>query len=559
LIDEMKRDPDIKWVEPDIYMGRVLIPLATETGNGSQLMPWGTARIGATGKSAAGVDLFVIDTGVSNNDVNVTESIDLRAGTNEPADYDGHGTHIAGLAGAIDDEDGLLGVAPGVNIRSLKVLNGDESSEGDQVEMAAVIAAVEYVTGEKLANPNKPMVVNLSLGADVGTSKYNALDDAITASIENGVTYVISAGNQGIDVKNVTPAHVKKAITVGAYDVFDRFASFSNYGKEVDILAPGTDLISLIHASDQSDFDFIKMSGTSMAAGYVSGAVALFLADNPNANPKQVAKALDESGASVILNTPGSTTNKSVAVSSLMNTQLPPFFEYAIFAGKDLKLYDGLQVFAEEGALKNASVFSNRRLSIYGRQTKIEGFGYYKSKISGKYASAFHPPYNPTDLTPYRKVDDIKVPKFKASDHKKAATKTTTGNLKLSGHYTLGTRENPEIWYVSGNLKIVDEVTISGYGVFLVNGKIQIYDNLRTVSGTEETTLGLYSSGNINSYASDLAISAQVFSGSRIEILDNTTIYGNITATANINFYDNVTVHYRAALPILTDPIWPNQ
>lgn len=106
---------------------------------------------------------------------------------------------------------------------------------------------------------------------------------------------------------------------------------------------------------------------------------------------------------------------------------------------------------------------------------------------------------------------------------------------------------------------MLDEVTLSGYGIFLVNGRIQIYDDLATDSGTEETTIGLYSSKQINFFSSGVAISAQVFANGRIEMMDNTTVYGNLTARANINFYDGVTIHYRPASPVLTTLIWPNE
>ncbi len=75
-------------------MGRVLLPLATQTGAGTQLMPWGTQRIGATG-SANNVDLFIIDTGVSNDDLNLVEALDFRDDHKDATDNDGHGTHIA--------------------------------------------------------------------------------------------------------------------------------------------------------------------------------------------------------------------------------------------------------------------------------------------------------------------------------------------------------------------------------------------------------------------------------------------------------------------------------
>src|SRR5690606_3437560 len=97
-------------------------------------------------------------------------------------DQDGHGTHIAGTAAGSKNGKGVVGVAPGVRVHSYRVLTGKETSTSDELDASTAIAAVEHVTGYKLAHPNTPLVVNMSLGADVGTTAYNALDEAIEAA-----------------------------------------------------------------------------------------------------------------------------------------------------------------------------------------------------------------------------------------------------------------------------------------------------------------------------------------------------------------------------------------
>ena len=135
------------------------------------------------------VEIYILDTGVDNDDLNIVETRDFVADTtgdssledfglgilsNDKKDADGHGTHIAGIAAAIDDDDGLIGVAAGAPIHDFRVL--DENGEAD---FSTVIAAVELITQRKLDDPKTPIVVNISFGADVGTSAYNSLDEAI--------------------------------------------------------------------------------------------------------------------------------------------------------------------------------------------------------------------------------------------------------------------------------------------------------------------------------------------------------------------------------------------
>ena len=331
LLEDMANDEEIAWIEPDITVA--VHPLGVTHGSGasSETTPWGVARIGAGAGDASNVDLFVIDTGLSHsqNDLRKSNGRDFTTDPGGTADFRGHGTHIAGTAAALANGRGIRGVAPGANVHPLRVLSGfEEDNDYGPVELSRAIAAVEYVTGEKLRKPNTPVVVNFSLGADIGTTAYNALDEAIVASIETGVTYVISAGNDGIDASTVTPAHVREAITVGAYDQGDRFASFSNHGSIVDLLAPGVDVLSL--ASNRADGNngerTATMSGTSMSAAHVSGAAALVLQAHPHASPTQVARALSETAQATITGTPSATTNRTVWVGEggASDQALPP-------------------------------------------------------------------------------------------------------------------------------------------------------------------------------------------------------------------------------------------
>jgi hypothetical protein len=276
-------DPRVKYVEED---GIVTIS-TTQTG-----ATWGLDRIdqanlplnstyvyNATG---AGVKAYIIDTGINtaHNEfggraINGFDAVD---GSLPAADCHGHGTHVSGTVGGA-----TYGVAKGVTLVAVRVL--DCSGSGTD---SGVVAGINWVTGDHLAG--QPAVANMSLGG--GASQ--AIDDAVNASINDGVTYAIAAGNgdQFGNPQNAcgfSPARVANAITVGATTSTDARSSFSNYGTCVDIFAPGSSITSSWYSSNTATN---TISGTSMATPHVAGASALYLQGNPSASPATVAAAL---------------------------------------------------------------------------------------------------------------------------------------------------------------------------------------------------------------------------------------------------------------------------
>ena len=252
-----------------------------------------------------------MDSGIDHADLNVVERVDFQT-DGAQGDPDGHGTHVAGTLGALDNATGVLGVAPGVSIHDYRVL--DATGNGD---VSVVIAAVEEITKQKLANPSTPMVVNMSIGEDIGTTQYTALDEAIQHSISLGVVYVISAGNYGEDADEYTPAHVEGAITVGSFRKDRGHSWFSNHGAKVDILAPGEDVLSLA-----PDGGLDLMSGTSMAAAHVSGGAVRYLADNPSASAAQVLSALLSTSGIEVENAPAATSTAGLSVQSTLGLDI---------------------------------------------------------------------------------------------------------------------------------------------------------------------------------------------------------------------------------------------
>ncbi|MET7641067.1 S8 family peptidase [Streptomyces sp. NPDC005438] len=245
-----------------------------------------------------GVNAYVIDTGVrishSDFEDRATYGYDAVDDDDEADDGQGHGTHVAGtIAGAEH------GVAKKANIVAVRVLddNGSGTTEG-------VVKGIDWVT----ENHEGPSVANMSLGGP----QDEALDAAVQKSIEAGVTYAVAAGNESSDASTTSPARVPEALTVAASDDQDAQADFSNFGEGVDIYAPGVDIVSATNTGDDAT---ATLSGTSMASPHVAGGAALYLGDNPDATPDDVAKGLvDNATPDAITNPSEGTPNKLLNV-----------------------------------------------------------------------------------------------------------------------------------------------------------------------------------------------------------------------------------------------------
>ena len=194
----------------------------------------------------------------------------------------GHGTHVAGTIGG-----NTYGVAKNVNLLSVKV----GSSNGPIT--SAVIAGVNWVTGNHQASPSTPAVANMSL--QIPTSQ--GLESVVQNAINQGVTIVAAAGNNNANANVASPANVADVLTVGAVDWTGTRPSFSNWGPLVDLFAPGVQVMSAtsgggICFSNGTNSATCFLSGTSQAAPHVTGAVAQYLQGRPgqvncNVNPIQ--------------------------------------------------------------------------------------------------------------------------------------------------------------------------------------------------------------------------------------------------------------------------------
>ncbi len=284
----IERDPRVAYIEPDIEVQTFGdIPTGVDRIEADTKLNLGDESVSYDGD----IDIAILDTGIDENHpaLNVAGGTDCTQGNpvnvtcrdGMTGDGHGHGTHVAGTA-AGKDGFGAVGVAPGADLWSIKVLGDDGGGR-----MSQIIAGVDWVTD----HADRIDVANMSLG---GSGSSSALDSALTSSANAGVVYAVAAGNSDANVDGYTPAGHPDVITVSAMADFDgiaggaadptcrddvgeddTYALFSNYGEDVDLIAPGVCIESAIPGGGYDTF-----SGTSMASPHVAGAAALYITEH---------------------------------------------------------------------------------------------------------------------------------------------------------------------------------------------------------------------------------------------------------------------------------------
>jgi subtilisin family serine protease len=292
--DAMRADPNVAYVEQD-QRG---VLQSTQTN-----APWGVDRTDQRSlplnttyvynADGTGVTAYIIDTGINYTHTEfggrAVKGVDEVTPGGTAADCHGHGTGVSSLLGGA-----TYGVAKKVRLVAVRVVDC-----GANITTSDVIAGVDWVT----ANRTLPAVANMSMSVILSA----ALTQAIENSITSGVVYAVAAGNNSNDACTLSPANTPNALTVGATNITDHFASFSSFGPCVDINAPGENIKMAWYGSNTAT----KISdGTSFASPHVAGAAALYLQGHRTATPAQVRAALVSNATSnVLIGVPANTPN----------------------------------------------------------------------------------------------------------------------------------------------------------------------------------------------------------------------------------------------------------
>jgi subtilisin len=289
----------------------------------AQSIPTGISRIGTPTSALSKIngldervdaDVAIVDTGIGpHSDLNIAGGYNCSTSDRTRwYDENGHGTHVAGTVGAKDNTWGVVGVAPGVRLWAVRILN----SSGAGL-LSWYVCGLDWILAQRDPNDSsRPLIeaVNMSVAktgsddANCGRTNGDILHQAICRLYAAGITVVAAAANASKSAAGFVPAAYNEAITVsaladtdgrpgggggnkcyswGTYDRDDTFADFSNYGSDIDLIAPGKCILST-----KPGPTYAYSSGTSMAAPHVTGAVALYKASRPLATPSQVRESL---------------------------------------------------------------------------------------------------------------------------------------------------------------------------------------------------------------------------------------------------------------------------
>ena len=269
---------------------QALVRYTDGTASTRERIPWGVRAvwqgrdISTTGNSGLGTYAFVIDSGVSETtgDLIVDRTWSKSFIPTEISPFQdglGHGTHVAGTIGALANGVGVVGVAPGATIVSLKVFDSNGGGGSYETIIEAINYAVSVITTAPLTFPLSKVVINLSLGGPVDST----LNAAMTNAANKGIRFAVAAGNNAVDADFASPATTgihPSIYTVSAVDSTYLMASFSNWDQvtatdpndSVDVAAPGVNVLSL---STLGNGATTLNSGTSMAAPHVAGALLM--------------------------------------------------------------------------------------------------------------------------------------------------------------------------------------------------------------------------------------------------------------------------------------------
>lgn len=297
-INNLIKNPLISYIEPEY-----LVHVQTTPNDPAFIQQWNLAMLGLEStwdnyKGSKDITVAVIDTGIlpDHPDLkdNIVRGYDFIDHDNDPTDTDpefSHGTHVAGIIGAMtNNNEGIAGVNWNVSIMPVRVINSEGSGD-----YSALIAGIHW------AVDNGANVINLSLAGSVDSK---SLRDAVKYAVDRNVTIVAAAGNNGSS-PILYPARYPEVISVGAIGPTKERAYYSNFGPELDLVAPGGDNFIISHnyntilstagyiSNGNPIHQYTWAQGTSMATPHVSGIVSLLYSTGIS-NPEEIKHILKE-------------------------------------------------------------------------------------------------------------------------------------------------------------------------------------------------------------------------------------------------------------------------
>lgn len=349
VIDTLENDPNVEYAQPNYALNVQAVPTDSSLSSEWAIYNDGQEVNGYTGRPGVDINTLnawnltmgnenvvigVLDTGMDKEHKDLSENIftntseipgngidddgngyvddvsgwDFLNDDNsifDSADADSHGTSIGGIIAAGADNGGIVGVAPKVKLLPLKFISGNIGYTSDAIE------AIEYAKNMGVK------IINCSFG---GTDNNPALKSAMESS---GILFVCAAGNRGQDTKEkpVYPAAfgLTNILSVGAVDSKGMLPTFTSYGKDVDIAAPGTSILSTLPGNKYG-----YSSGTSVSAALVSGVAGLVLSYLPGESPKDIrTRILNGAIKSTALKDKVATDGRVDAFAALTGTNQP--------------------------------------------------------------------------------------------------------------------------------------------------------------------------------------------------------------------------------------------
>lgn len=283
LIESIRNHPLVDYIEPDgpvRVLGKVTFVDNSNISFQSQTIPWNLTQIQApqvwNRTTGSGVIVHIIDTGVTDVlDLDPDFRYSNGGGFDDFEAGHGHGTLIAGITSALDNTTDQVGIAYDANLWGAKVPQSSSSTT------SFITSAIGY------GRTNDTFVINLSFALDPNT----ALTDQIVGAYNvDGLLLVAAAGVTSASSDVLYPAWLNEVIAVASVDEYNNQSTFSPTGSEIEISAPGEDLISTSKNGGLSGF----IDGTSFAAPHVAGAAALLKSYNPSWSNVEIRNLLNQ-------------------------------------------------------------------------------------------------------------------------------------------------------------------------------------------------------------------------------------------------------------------------